>query len=95
MMNGPAGVYEEEESAFGTRTLWEKVADSDAFSIIGGGDTIAAAKRFKVDKKMSYICTAGGGLALFLSGKKLPVMEALKSSYFPGTEDLGKGYILT
>jgi len=78
-MNGPAGVYEDEVFGLGTKTIWEKVADSNAFSVIGGGDTIAAAKRFKVDKKISYICTAGGGLVLFLSGKKLPVIEALKN----------------
>lgn len=78
-MNGPAGVYEEEMFSLGTRTIWENVAGSNAFSVIGGGDTIAAAKRFKVNEKVSYVCTAGGGLVLFLSGKKLPVVEALKN----------------
>ena len=78
-MNGPAGVYEDDPFGLGTKTIWEKVGNSNAFSVIGGGDTIAAAKRFNVDKNISYICTAGGGLVLFLSGKKLPVMEALGS----------------
>ena len=78
-MNGPAGVYEDENFSLGTKTLWQEVAGADAFSVIGGGDTIAAAKRFKVDKKISYVCTAGGGLVLFLAGKKLAVIEALKS----------------
>jgi phosphoglycerate kinase len=77
-MNGPAGIYENEESAFGTKSLWEKVAESDAFSLIGGGDTIAAAKKFGVEGGISYICTAGGGLIMYLSGETLPVMEALR-----------------
>jgi phosphoglycerate kinase len=79
-MNGPAGVYEDEQFSTGTKSIWTSVADSDGFSLIGGGDTIAASKKFGVDKKISYICTAGGGLVLFLSGKKLPVIEALKNN---------------
>jgi len=79
-LNGPAGVYEEEAFAKGTRGLWEAVAGSRAFSLIGGGDTIAAARRFGVAERISYISTAGGGLILFLSGKKLPVLEALAKS---------------
>ena len=76
-LNGPAGVYENASFAHGTRELWQAIAQSDAFSLIGGGDTIAAAKRFGVADDISAICTAGGGLILFLSGKKLPVLEAL------------------
>jgi phosphoglycerate kinase len=76
-MNGPAGVYEQPLFAEGTRGIWEAVAGSKGFSLIGGGDTIAAAKRFKVSDRISYICTAGGGLILFMSGVKLPVVEAL------------------
>ena len=79
-MNGPAGIYENEESAFGTKSLWETVAKSSAFSLIGGGDTIAAAKKFKVEGDISYICTAGGGLIMYLSGETLPVMEALRNA---------------
>ena len=79
-MNGPAGIYENEESALGTKSLWEKVAESETFSLIGGGDTIAAAKKFGVEDRVSYICTAGGGLIMYLSGETLPVMEALRSS---------------
>ena len=79
-MNGPAGIYENEESAFGTKSLWEIVAQSEAFSLIGGGDTIAAAKKFGVEDAISYICTAGGGLIMFLSGEVLPVMKALRSA---------------
>ena len=77
-MNGPAGIYEKEESAFGTKSLWEIVAQSEAFSLIGGGDTITAAKKFGVEDAISYICTAGGGLIMYLSGETLPVIEALR-----------------
>jgi len=79
-MNGPAGAYEQEGFAAGTEGIWHAVADSEAFSMIGGGDTIAATKRFGVADKVSYICTAGGGLILFLSGKPLPVLDALNRS---------------
>jgi phosphoglycerate kinase len=79
-VNGPLGIYEREEAGFGTRSLWEAIADSQAFSVIGGGDTITAAKRFGVQDKVSYICTAGGGLIRFLSGEKLAVVEALRKA---------------
>jgi len=77
-MNGPAGVYEKDESSNGTRTIWTAVAKADAYSVIGGGDTIAAAKKFRVEAEMSYVCTAGGGLVLFMAGEPLPVIEALE-----------------
>jgi phosphoglycerate kinase len=76
-VNGPAGVYETEPSAFGTRTLWEAMAESPAFTVIGGGDSIAAARRFGVLDRFSYVCTAGGGLVRFLAGEPLPVVNAL------------------
>jgi len=79
-VNGPVGIYEREEGSFGTRSLWKAIADSQAFSVIGGGDTIAAAKKFGVQDKVSYICTAGGGLIRFLSGEKLAVVEALRKA---------------
>ncbi len=76
-LNGPAGVYEEEISSKGTRKIWEAVAHSSAFSVIGGGDTISAARKFGLEDKFSYVSTAGGGLVRFISGEKLPVIEAL------------------
>lgn len=75
-MNGPAGVYEKDASAEGTRALWQAVGASPGFSVIGGGDTIAAARKFGVTEQISYVCTAGGGLVLYLSGKPLAVIEA-------------------
>lgn len=77
-VNGPAGVYEEPVSAEGTRRLWTAAADAQGCSVIGGGDSVAAARRFGVDERMSYVCTAGGGMVRFLSGQRMPVVEALR-----------------
>lgn len=79
-MNGPAGVYEKEESSAGTGGIFRAVADSKAFSVIGGGDTIAAAKAFGLLEKYSYVSTAGGGLVRYISGENLPVIEALRKN---------------
>ena len=77
-VNGPAGVYEQPLSAEGTRALWSAVADAPGYSVIGGGDSVAAAGRFGVRERMGYVCTAGGGMVRFLSGQELPVVEALR-----------------
>jgi phosphoglycerate kinase len=76
-VNGPAGIYEEDDSALGTRGLWQAVAGSPAFTVIGGGDSIAAARKFGLLDAFSYVCTAGGGLVRFLAGEPLPVINAL------------------
>jgi len=77
-VNGPAGIYEQPVSALGTQTLWTAIANAPGYSVIGGGDSVAAAGRFGVRGRMSYVCTAGGGMVRFLSGQELPVVEALK-----------------
>jgi len=77
-VNGPAGVYEQPVSARGTESLWRAVADAPGYSVIGGGDSVAAAARFGVRERMSYVCTSGGGMVRFLSGQTLPVVEALQ-----------------
>lgn len=79
-LNGPAGIYEEEASAEGTRRLWQVIARSSAYSVVGGGDSVAAAGRFGVRDQFSYVSTAGGGLVRFMSGEHLPVIEALQES---------------
>lgn len=79
-VNGPAGVYEEDPFAIGTRALWEAMAASDAFTVIGGGDSIAAARKFGVLEGFSYVCTAGGALVRFLAGEPLPVVIALEEA---------------
>jgi phosphoglycerate kinase len=77
--NGPVGVFEKEAFAEGTRTLARAIADSKAFSIAGGGDTVAAINKFGIAEKIDYISTAGGAFLEFLEGKKLPAVEALEA----------------
>ena len=77
--NGPVGVFEKEPFAKGTQAIAKAVAASDAFSIAGGGDTVAAVHKFKVDKRIDYISTAGGAFLEFLEGKKLPAVAALEA----------------
>ncbi len=77
--NGPVGVFEFDAFAEGTRALAEAVADSDGFSIAGGGDTLAALDKFGIADKVSYISTGGGAFLEFLEGKKLPAVEVLEA----------------
>jgi phosphoglycerate kinase len=76
--NGPVGVFEHAEFAAGTRRVAEAVAASKAFSIAGGGDTLAAIEQFGVGEKISYISTGGGAFLEFLEGKKLPAVATLE-----------------
>jgi phosphoglycerate kinase len=78
--NGPAGVFEQSETEYGTRALWEAMAGSSAFSALGGGDSVTAMNRFGLGAQFDYVCTAGGAMVQFLSGKPMPVIEALKAS---------------
>jgi phosphoglycerate kinase len=75
--NGPMGVFEKPAFATGTVALARAVADSDAFSVIGGGDTVAAVNQAGVAARMGYISTAGGAFLEFLEGRTLPGVEAL------------------
>ncbi len=77
--NGPVGVFEFAQFAGGTKTIADAVAKSPAFSIAGGGDTIAAINQFKITDKVSYISTAGGAFLEFLEGKTLPAVAALEA----------------
>lgn len=77
--NGPVGVFEKEQFAKGTETLSRAIASSEAFSIAGGGDTVAAINKFGVAERISYISTAGGAFLEFLEGKKLPAVAALEA----------------
>jgi phosphoglycerate kinase len=76
--NGPVGVFEHHEFAGGTRRVAEAVAASKAFSIAGGGDTLAAIEQFGVGDRISYISTGGGAFLEFLEGKKLPAVATLE-----------------
>jgi phosphoglycerate kinase len=77
--NGPVGVFEKEAFAKGTQALGKAIAASSAFSIAGGGDTVAAINQFKLAKGVDYISTAGGAFLEFLEGKKLPAVAALEA----------------
>jgi phosphoglycerate kinase len=79
--NGPVGVFEHPEFAAGTRTIAAAVADSSAFSIAGGGDTLAAVEQFGIRERVSYISTGGGAFLEFLEGKKLPALAILEERY--------------
>jgi phosphoglycerate kinase len=76
--NGPVGVFEFDAFAHGTETLARAIADSDAFSIAGGGDTLAAIAKYGIDKDVGYISTGGGAFLEVLEGKKLPALEILE-----------------
>ena len=79
LWNGPVGVFEHPEFSHGTESIARAVADSTAFSIAGGGDTLAAIEQFGVTDEMSYISTGGGAFLEFLEGKKLPALEVLEA----------------
>ena len=76
--NGPVGVFEMEIFASGTQVLANAIATSKAFTLAGGGDTVAAIKAFKIEDKVGYISTAGGAFLEFLEGKKLPAVDILE-----------------
>lgn len=78
LWNGPVGVFEFPNFRAGTKALAETIAASDAYSIAGGGDTIAAIEMFGVEDKISYISTAGGAFLEFLEGKTLPAIAILE-----------------
>ena len=75
--NGPVGVFEFDQFGEGTRALAMAIADSDAFSIAGGGDTLAAVDKYGIEDKVSYISTGGGAFLEFLEGKTLPAVAIL------------------
>ncbi|OFZ89174.1 MAG: phosphoglycerate kinase [Betaproteobacteria bacterium RBG_16_64_18] len=76
--NGPVGVFEFDQFGGGTRTLARAIAESKAFSIAGGGDTVAAINKYGIADRISYISTAGGAFLEFLEGRKLPAIEVLE-----------------
>jgi phosphoglycerate kinase len=76
--NGPVGVFEIDQFGEGTKTIAEAIAGSSAFSIAGGGDTLAAVAKYHVADRISYISTGGGAFLEFLEGKKLPAIAVLE-----------------
>ncbi len=76
--NGPVGVFEIEQFAHGTQTIAYAIAGSDAFSIAGGGDTLAAIDKYGINDQISYMSTGGGAFLEFLEGKELPAVAILQ-----------------
>jgi phosphoglycerate kinase len=76
--NGPVGVFEFDAFAHGTETVARAIADSDAFSIAGGGDTLAAIAKYGIEERIGYISTGGGAFLEVLEGKTLPAFEILQ-----------------
>ncbi|MGV6858549.1 MAG: phosphoglycerate kinase [bacterium] len=77
--NGPVGVFEFDQFGEGTKAISLAIAESDAFSIAGGGDTLAAVDKYGIADKVSYISTGGGAFLEFLEGKALPAVEMLEA----------------
>ena len=78
LWNGPVGVFEFDQFGEGTRAIAQAIADSKAFSLAGGGDTLAAIEKYGVEDGISYISTGGGAFLEFVEGKKLPAVAALE-----------------
>jgi phosphoglycerate kinase len=79
-LSGPPGVFEKEPFSAGTCELFKEITSSEAFSVIGGGHSCAAANKFGFTDKISYVSTGGGALERLMLGKEMPVVEALKAS---------------
>lgn len=77
-VNGPMGIFEEEATEYGTKAVWEALGDTEAYTVIGGGDSITATTKYDKTAAISYICTGGGALIRFLTGEELPVVKALR-----------------
>ena len=77
-VNGPMGVFEKPETEFGTRVIWHALAQTKAYTVLGGGDSITATEQYGLVEQMGYICTGGGALIRFLTGEELPVVKALR-----------------
>lgn len=82
--NGPAGVYENPLFETGTRAIWNAVANAPGYSVIGGGDTVSSATKLADIGKIDYVCTAGGAMVRFMSGKKLALVAAMEGAYERG-----------
>jgi phosphoglycerate kinase len=80
LLSGPPGVYEREEFATGTRELYGAIAASEAYSVIGGGHSGAAASQLGMSERFSYVSTGGGAIERMILGKSMPVIDALKAS---------------
>ncbi len=85
-VNGPMGVFEQPASELGTKVVWDALAETGAYTVVGGGDSVVATTKYGHSKDVSYICTGGGALIRFLTGEELPVVKALRH----GTQKFGR-----
>lgn len=79
-VNGPMGVFEQSDTELGTKEIWNALGKTNAYTVVGGGDSITATKKYNMVDKISYICTGGGALIRFLTGEELPVVRALRNA---------------
>ena len=77
-VNGPMGVFEQETTELGTKTVWLALGATRAYTVVGGGDSITATSKYGQTDNIDYICTGGGALIRFLTGEELPVVKALR-----------------
>ncbi|MBQ3104317.1 MAG: phosphoglycerate kinase [Lachnospiraceae bacterium] len=77
-VNGPMGIFEEALTEYGTKAVWDALGDTEAYTVVGGGDSITATNKYGKKEAISYICTGGGALIRFLTGEELPVVKALR-----------------
>ena len=77
-VNGPAGVFEKPETELGTKEIFTALSDTEAYTVVGGGDSITAVNKYNLADRIGYICTGGGALIRFLTGEELPVVKALR-----------------
>ncbi len=80
LWNGPVGVFEIDQFGRGTEVIARAIAESPAFSIAGGGDTLAAIDKYGIADRVSYISTGGGAFLEFVEGKTLPAVAALEAA---------------
>lgn len=90
-VNGPMGVFEKTETEYGTKAVWQALAESGAYTVLGGGDSITATEQYGLADRMGYICTGGGALIRFLTGEELPVVKALRHAARVFPADRPKG----
>ncbi|MDO4616777.1 MAG: phosphoglycerate kinase [Lachnospiraceae bacterium] len=77
-VNGPMGVFEVDATEKGTKEVWDALGATEAYTVVGGGDSITATTKYGKTEQISYICTGGGALIRFLTGEELPVVKALR-----------------